>query len=161
MKKITQAGINESLDNAIENGYELLDWSNEEIAVDLGTYDEEYEGLNEELIPFIQAWRETKGISKWVIRETNLSVYCSSSKFAHFDTFAKVTLFNQRKNAEAAIRSLQKYHGDSIVANGIYYYTDKVVFAAMKNDGESSNIAYAKNFNFEIVEVKISIKEPA
>jgi len=59
MKTITQKAVSESLQNAIENGYDLLSWSDDEIAQDLGTYDDQFGGADPGmLIPFIRTFRE-------------------------------------------------------------------------------------------------------
>jgi hypothetical protein len=58
VKIFTQAQVNESLNHAIENGYELDDWSAEEIASDLSQYDCQFEDCDVELlIPFIENWK--------------------------------------------------------------------------------------------------------
>lgn len=54
---ISQDDIDESLNNAIENGYELGLWTAEQIAVDLSTYDAAFEDVDiEVLVPFISDW---------------------------------------------------------------------------------------------------------
>lgn len=45
--------------------------------------------------------------SLFVIREKNTGAYCSSSRFNHFEAdLQKAAMFNQRKNAEKAIRAM-------------------------------------------------------
>lgn len=54
-----QKRINESLDSAIENGYELDEWSAEDIAADLNQYDSNFESFeSKDLVPFIQTWKD-------------------------------------------------------------------------------------------------------
>lgn len=49
--------VHESSDRAIENGYDLFEWSPEEIAIDLGTYDSDFEGLDvRDLVPAVESW---------------------------------------------------------------------------------------------------------
>jgi ribosome-binding protein aMBF1 (putative translation factor) len=51
----------ESLDNAIVNGYELLEWSDQDIADDLHEYDAELENVDSaELLPLVAEWRAGK-----------------------------------------------------------------------------------------------------
>lgn len=47
-----------SLDSGIENGYELDNWSAEEIAEDLREYDVDLESVPVSLVPFIQEWKD-------------------------------------------------------------------------------------------------------
>lgn len=55
---ITQEIVSELLDNAKQNGYDVLAESDEAIAIDLGTCAQEVEGLEPEvLVPFIQIVR--------------------------------------------------------------------------------------------------------
>lgn len=56
--------VHEALDNAIANGYEdMVNWDDEDIAVDLGTYDADLEGLEVDvLIPHITTWRAKMGV---------------------------------------------------------------------------------------------------
>jgi len=50
-----------ALDNAVENGHDPRDQSDEQNAADLGTYDSELEGREvSELLPFIRAWRAAR-----------------------------------------------------------------------------------------------------
>lgn len=52
-----KAKIYESLNSAIDNGYELNDWPAEQIAQDLSEYDAFFEGyLEPELVPHIVSW---------------------------------------------------------------------------------------------------------
>lgn len=45
--------------------------------------------------------------SLFVIREKNTDTYCTSSKFCHFEADLQLAaMFNQRKNAEKAARSM-------------------------------------------------------
>lgn len=45
--------------------------------------------------------------SLFVIREKNTGTFCTSSKFKHFEAdLQKAAMFNQRKNAEKAIRAM-------------------------------------------------------
>lgn len=54
-----QKRINESLDSAIESGYELDEWSAEDIAADLNQYDSNFESFeSKDLVPFIQTWKD-------------------------------------------------------------------------------------------------------
>lgn len=56
---ISQELINELLDNAKQNGYDMLAESDEAIAIDLGTCAQEVEGLEPEvLVPFIKVWKD-------------------------------------------------------------------------------------------------------
>lgn len=49
--------IFESLDNAVDNGYELKEWPAENIALDLAEYDEFFESYTQpELVPHIVEW---------------------------------------------------------------------------------------------------------
>jgi len=58
---ITQEQVNESLDNAVVNGYDLDAEFAYDIALDLGTYDSTFEGMEvEELLPFVDAWKEAR-----------------------------------------------------------------------------------------------------
>lgn len=59
-KKITQADIDEALNNAIENGYdEPLELSAEEVALDLIECTQTFEDeLPQTLIPFIEDWKK-------------------------------------------------------------------------------------------------------
>lgn len=59
MDKIKQ-DVFESLDNAIENGYELLEWEPEDISKDLHEYDSQFENVSQEiLLPIVKEWYET------------------------------------------------------------------------------------------------------
>ncbi len=57
-----QEDISESLDSAIDNGYDdLLDWTDLEIAEDLGQYDKQFEDFDpQDLVPYVQAWRKAR-----------------------------------------------------------------------------------------------------
>ncbi len=61
-KQKMQGEISSSLDNAIENGYDdLLNWTDLEIAEDLGKYDQQCEDFDpQDLVPYIQAWRKAR-----------------------------------------------------------------------------------------------------
>ena len=53
--------IFESLDQALENGYELLGWEPEEIAIDLHDYDAQFENIDPALlVPVISEWQEQR-----------------------------------------------------------------------------------------------------
>lgn len=55
--KFLRDRIFESLNSAIENGYELREWTAEDIAKDLAEYDSYFESTPvEDLVPFIQEW---------------------------------------------------------------------------------------------------------
>jgi hypothetical protein len=58
MRKIIQADVDESLNNAEANEYPQRGLSTEAIAVDMGTYDWKFEGLYDELFPFIENWKK-------------------------------------------------------------------------------------------------------
>ncbi len=58
---LMQANLNLSLNNAIENGYELDEWDAEEISSDLSCYDEDFECEDPQLlVPFIQEWLDAR-----------------------------------------------------------------------------------------------------
>ena len=58
---LMQASLNLSLNNAMENGYELDLWSAEAISRDLSCYDEDFECEDPStLIPFIQEWLDAR-----------------------------------------------------------------------------------------------------
>lgn len=49
--------LTESLQHAIDNGYDLYEWSAIDIAIDIATYDSDYEGVEPlDLEPHIQKW---------------------------------------------------------------------------------------------------------
>lgn len=51
----------EALDNAMDNGYDMLAMSDEEIADDITRFDADLEGIAPEvLVPMIATWREDK-----------------------------------------------------------------------------------------------------
>lgn len=53
--------VHESLDNAIDNGVEILRWHDNTIAHDLIKHDADLEDLTEEqLLPHIASWRKKK-----------------------------------------------------------------------------------------------------
>lgn len=57
--KISQGMVDESMANAIDNGYSFDEWSAEEIARDIAEYDSQFEGVPiEEIIPLIKEWKE-------------------------------------------------------------------------------------------------------
>ena len=56
--KIVQEDVDESLDNAVANGFSQWNLSADEVAVDMGSYDPKFGGLYEELIPFIEDWKK-------------------------------------------------------------------------------------------------------
>lgn len=57
----TQAQVDESLDSAIRNGYELDDWSAADIAEDLNQYDSQFEEVpTERLVALIQNWKDRR-----------------------------------------------------------------------------------------------------
>jgi len=67
MKKLDakkQALVSESCDNAVANGYELWLWTAEDIAIDMGTTDPQFDGEEpEELIPYVEVWLKEKAPS--------------------------------------------------------------------------------------------------
>lgn len=52
--------VHASLDNAVENGYDMRHgWTPEQIAEDIGDYDSDLQGRQpEELVPHIRSWLE-------------------------------------------------------------------------------------------------------
>lgn len=53
--------VHESLDNAIENGVEILRWSDSIVAHDLLKHDADLEDLTkEQLLPHIASWRRSR-----------------------------------------------------------------------------------------------------
>lgn len=58
---LLQKEINESLDNAIFNGYELDEWSSADIASDIGQYDLQFQNIEQDvLIPLIEVWKQSR-----------------------------------------------------------------------------------------------------
>ena len=58
---ITQQIVNESLDSAVVNGYDLQTWPAARIANDLSSYDQQFEGIEPvDLIPLIERWKELR-----------------------------------------------------------------------------------------------------
>ena len=54
----TQEEVFISLDQAVENGYDLTDWSEAEIARDLHEYDSQFEDVDPtSLVEHIEAWK--------------------------------------------------------------------------------------------------------
>ncbi len=55
---ITQEMVNQSIQNALDNGYDdLMKCGAEVIANDMSDFDSSYEGLGPEIIvPFVQTW---------------------------------------------------------------------------------------------------------
>lgn len=61
-KRITQADVDASLDNAIQNGYDLEYETAQDIADDLAQYDAGMEGVSTKvLVPLISDWKIRKG----------------------------------------------------------------------------------------------------
>jgi hypothetical protein len=61
-KRYSRKALFESLDNAVENGYDLRVEGSHDIAVDLGSYDERFEGAEpDDLVPLIDAWKKARG----------------------------------------------------------------------------------------------------
>ena len=53
-----QERVSESLDNAVENGYQMQKWCVEDIAIDMTQFDSFFENHDpKQLIPFIQDWK--------------------------------------------------------------------------------------------------------
>ena len=60
---ILQAEIDLSLNNAVENGYELDEWDAKDISDDLSCYDKSFECEDpSSLVPFIQEWLDERKI---------------------------------------------------------------------------------------------------
>lgn len=58
---MTQDQINEKMQNAKDNGFSLIDMSDEDIARDLAYCDADCEDMEvEKLLPFIKTWRATQ-----------------------------------------------------------------------------------------------------
>lgn len=58
-KIITQEIVNDSMNNAIDNGYNFDGWTAKEIARDIAEYDSRFEGVNiSDYSPFIWKWKE-------------------------------------------------------------------------------------------------------
>ncbi len=56
--------VAKSLDNAIENGYELDEWSAREIAEDVHEYDSQFEDVEPiELVPHVEAWKGHRAVT--------------------------------------------------------------------------------------------------
>ena len=61
MSTITAEIVAELLNDAKQNDYDVSDWTNEEIATDLICYADECVGVSvEQLVPFIQAWKDSQ-----------------------------------------------------------------------------------------------------
>jgi hypothetical protein len=59
--EITEAAVHESLDTAIDNGYELDEWPAWNIADDLKDYDATFEEADpKDLLPHIKTWLEKR-----------------------------------------------------------------------------------------------------
>lgn len=53
----------ESLDNAVENGYDLKDWSAQDLAEDLSDYDSYFNDKNvDEIKTHVKQWQEERGM---------------------------------------------------------------------------------------------------
>lgn len=53
----------ESLDNAVENGYDLKDWSAQDLAEDLSDYDSYFNDKNvDEIKTYVKQWQEERGM---------------------------------------------------------------------------------------------------
>jgi archaellum biogenesis protein FlaJ (TadC family) len=60
-RKINRDTVFQSLNNAIDNGYELEDWTEREIAENLHEYDAQFEGVDPNLlIPIVKDWYNQK-----------------------------------------------------------------------------------------------------
>ena len=60
-RAIIEKGIHQALDNAIENGYDLLEWSDDDISEDLHEYDSDYEEITPgDILPYVKTWREKR-----------------------------------------------------------------------------------------------------
>ena len=58
---ILENTVHEALDNALDNGYDMLKFTNMQIAIDLIEFDAVLEKHSaEELIPHIESWRFKK-----------------------------------------------------------------------------------------------------
>ena len=55
-----RAKLFESLNNAVDNGYELREWSAEDIADDVSEYDPQFEDVDTAtMIPIIEEWLQS------------------------------------------------------------------------------------------------------
>lgn len=60
-----QEKVSASLDAAVQNGYELMDWAAEDIAIDLHEYDAYFEKIKPlALVPYIQNWKGAQDFLK-------------------------------------------------------------------------------------------------
>lgn len=66
---ITQDMVNEALDNAIENGYNMKKMAPIRVAIDLCTYDSRFEGLDPDSLEFTQVVRM---VQTWQRSQTKL-----------------------------------------------------------------------------------------
>lgn len=63
--QIDKKNLYNSLNNALENGYELLEWTAEEIAEDLNQYDQYFENIPHKLlIEPIQEWLDNRDLRR-------------------------------------------------------------------------------------------------
>lgn len=59
--KLTQERVDRSLNQALDNGYDLHFWPAENIAADLAEYDVDFEGVDPKTIePFVADWKKRK-----------------------------------------------------------------------------------------------------
>jgi hypothetical protein len=62
---VTYKSVRESLDSAIDNGYELDEWEASDIADDMHKYDATFEDVDSELLkPHIERWLEERKTAK-------------------------------------------------------------------------------------------------
>lgn len=58
-KKLTQRRVDESLNEAVKNGYELHLWEAANIAEDLSEYDQFFEDADQAvLLPLVEDWKK-------------------------------------------------------------------------------------------------------